>query len=666
MKRSVLAAVSLAWAGILLAAFYVVQKPPLSAFAGLADTLWTLLISALLLFDACALGRYVLGWAGWRSREDPPLRLLLNLGIGLGFLGILGLLFSLVQVSTPPLLRLALFLLTLVFLAAGAHHPFRTDARALLDELRLHASGFNPLEKIALFLLLFFSFALTLAPQFEAFDALFYHLAQPTRILQDGGVKTINIPHFWFPNLTENLYLWGLAFKAERTAQLMHFTWGVLAVLLLFLWASRTWGSRTGRKTLLLLATLPSLPIVASWAYADMALCFYTAAALYLLSRFKTTPSSAALNALGIACGLAMGVKYTSFVLPLACGILLLLQRPPSRAFRAAAQFSAAALLTALPWYLRNAAFMGNPFYPFAFGGNYWDDFLANWYAAPGTGIGWNFLQILRLPLDATLGYRDANYFDGRIGPLFLILLPAALWILLTAPRRDPAGAWSLISIGLFSALSFAAWTFGVINSAALWQTRLLFPALLPFAIPSALGWGAIAKLDTSNLRLSFLFNAIVGFVLALTVFETGIFTLQRNPLAVALGAQTRQQYIARVNPSYAALTHLMETLPANASLYSLFEPRSYNLPRRLQPDPILANFAHDLHLYQTPEQIIRQWKTKGYTHLLVYEKGLQFMLENNADYQSTSLRNALSETLNLLQLTSQTPDGVYSIYKIP
>lgn len=665
MKRF-LAVAAVAWAGILLAAFYVVQKPPLAAFAGLGDTLWTLLVSALLLFNAYAVGKAFLRWAGWRSDDDPAVRLLLSLGLGMGLLGVLGLLFSLVQLAHPALLRFSLVLLTLLSLAAGAHRTLHSDARGLARELHLHASGFNLFEKLALLLLLLSSFALTLAPQFEAFDALFYHLAQPVRILQDGGLTLVNIPHFWFPNLTENLYLWGLAFNAERSAQLMHFTWGVLAVALLFLWASRTWGGGIGRKTLLLLAVIPSLPIVASWAYADMALCYYTAAALYLLSRFKAAPSRALLNALGIACGLAMGVKYTSFVLPLACGLLLLLQRPFSRAFRLAAYFSAVAVLTALPWYLRNAAWMNNPFYPFAFGGKYWDDFLAQWYAAPGSGIGWDFLQLIRLPLDATLGYRDANYFDGRIGPLFLILLPAAIWILLTAPRRDSAGAWSLTSIGFFSALSFAAWTYGVIHSAALWQTRLLFPMLLPFAIPAALGWEALTKLDTSRLRVSFLFNAIVSLVLALTAFETGIFTLQRNPLAVAVGAQTREQYLARVNPPYAALIQIMQGLPPNARLYSLFEPRSYALPRAVQPDPILANFAHDLHLYGAPEEIIRQWKTQGYTYLLVYERGRQFVLENNPDYQAPSLQDTLAETLALLQLDRQTSDGVYSIYQIP
>ncbi len=147
------------------------------------------------------------------------------------------------------------------------------------------------------------------------------------------------------------------------------------------------------------------------------------------------------------------------------------------------------------------------------------------------------------------------------MGPLFLILAPFTFWILLARTRRDSAAGWSLLAIGVFSALSLAAWTIGVINSSALWQSRLLFPALMILAIPTALGWDALKQFDTSKLRISFLINALIAIVLTLTIFDNGIFVLQRNPLAVAFGAQGRAGYIARVNPSYAALMQLMDEL---------------------------------------------------------------------------------------------------------
>lgn len=406
--------------------------------------------------------------------------------------------------------------------------------------------------------------------------------------------------------------------------------------------------------------------MLASWAYADMALCFYAIAALFTLTQYKTTQFTYWLRITGILCGLGIGVKYTSFVVPLSCGILLLLHRPLINAIRAAAQFSIITILTALPWYLRNAVIMGNPFYPFVFGGRYWDENQAQSFADPGTGIGWNALKLIRLPFDAMLGYHDINYFDGRIGPVFLILIPVTLWILFKRPRRDSTESWSLFSISLFSVLSFAAWTFGVINSASLWQTRLLFPALLSFAIPTALGWHALTGLDTSKLRISFLANSLIAIVIALTVFENGLFVIARNPLAVAVGAQSREQYIKLIAPSYADLIQIMDDLPISARVYSLIEPRSYSLPRPTQPDAIFSNFTHDLYLYKSSDSIIQSWKAQGYTHILVYEYGLQLMLEDNPEYQSPAIQSAVSETLKKLQRVSQTPDGVYSIYRIP
>ena len=60
----------------------------------------------------------------------------------------------------------------------------------------------------------------------------------------------------------------------------------------------------------------------------------------------------------------------------------------------------------------------------------------------------------------------------------------------------------------------------------------------------------------------------------------------------------------------------LMDELPIDANVYSLFEPRTYGLPRPTQPDAIVSNFAHDVYLYKTPEAIIQHWKSEHYTHV--------------------------------------------------
>ena len=665
MKHILISLFFLLWTGIIIIAYYVVQRPDFTALTGPADTLWTLFVAGLLLINAYAIGRRIIRILGFNSIEAVD-RLLLGCGIGLGTLGLLGLGFSAAQLARETLLTIFQLSLGMYFTISGDLRKLNEDFKALWTNLNLSFSQFSLFAKIAITLPFIFSFLLTLVPPFEAFDALLYHLAQPARILQDGGLRAVDNAPFWFPNITENVYLWVLGLGSERAAQVIHLAWGTIAALLLWHWAVGVWNIETGKKTLLLVTAIPSLPMLASWAYADMALVYYAIAALYSITLHKSQQHTAWLYAAGIFAGLAMGVKYTSFVLPLACGLLLLFRRPFKSAFFSAAQFSLIALLVAVPWYVRNAIVMGNPFYPFVFGGRYWDAFRSDWYANAGTGIGWDAPQILLLPLTTVLGYRDVTYSDGRIGPLFLILIPFTIWILFSRGPQESNQGLSLRAIGIFSLLSFAAWTLGVINSAALWQARLLFPALIIFTIPTALGWDALKALDTSKLRISFLLNVLIAVVLALTIFDTGIFVLQRNPLAVAFGAQSRGRYIERVNPSYAALMTMMDELPGNAYVYSIFEPRSYDLPRSIQPDPIIFNFPHDQYRFHTAAQIIEHWKSEGYTHIVVYERGLQFMIETRPDRLTSEVQEAFRETVQSLEFISQTPDKVYTIYRIP
>lgn len=668
MKRSIAVLFFLLWVGIILSAYYVVQKPGLlTAYAGLVDTFWTLIVAALLLFNAYSIGTRVLFWCRLKSIDEVD-RLLLGCGMGLGGLGLLGLGLSLTQMARVSIFAFLIAFFTAFFAFNNDLGKLRVDLQAFATQWNLSFSQFNLFSKIAVILPFLFSFLLTLVPQFEAFDALLYHLAQPARILQDGGLQPVDIPQFWFPNLTENVYLWAMALGSERATQIIHFAWATFSALLLWRWAVKVWSIEIGRKTLLLLAAVPSLPMLASWAYADMALVFYAIAALYALTFFESTNSSAWLYIAGVLAGLAMAVKYTSFTVPLTCGLLLLFwgRKSFSYAFIQAAQFSLITLVIAAPWYVRNAIFMGNPFYPFAFGGRYWDTFRAEWYSGAGTGIGWNALQILLLPLNVILGYRDQNFFDGRIGPLFLMLAPFAIWTLVLQARQDSDRRLSLQAIGIFSTATFAAWTLGVINSNHLWQARLLLPGLIPFAIPTALGWDALKSFDSSKFKISFFTNVVIAVIITLTLFDNGIFVLQRNPLAVAFGAQSRAAYISRINPSYAALMQIMVELPEDASVYSLFEPRSYSLPRRTQPDPINYNFSHDLYLYKTTSEIIQHWKAQGYTHLLIYERGLDLGADDPESQFTPARREALQKTLERLELINQTPDKAYTLYRIP
>lgn len=667
MKRSFAGLVLLMWMTAILGAYYVVQKPDLiQSIIGILDTLWSLIVSALLLFNAYVLGKRILAWTA--PHIDGIGRLLLGTGIGLGVVGLLGLWISAAQVAKAPILLAVQALAGVFFFIGNDRQDLVGDFKSFGMEWKESFTQFDLLSIIAIPLPFLLAFLLTLVPQLEAFDVPLYHLAQPAQVLRDGGIRPFDNLSYWFPNVTENVYLWTLGMGSERAAQIVHLAWGTLAMLLLWHWASRTWNVETGRRTLLLAAAIPSLPILASWAYADMALIFYSLAALYALTNYELNQSHPWLRVAGIMAGLAMGVKYTSFTTPLACGLLILYwrRRDFKQAIAHAAQFSSIALAIAASWYVRNTVVMGNPFYPFVFGGRYWDTFRTEWYTGAGTGIGWDLLEIVRLPLTVILGYRDETFFDGRIGPLFLALAPLTLWILIKRAPRTPTQNLSLLAIYFFSFLAFSAWTLGVINSSHLWQGRLLFPALIPFILPTALGWEAIGEMDSPRFRISFLVNALIGIVIALTLFSNSMFVLRRNPLTVAFGLQTREQYIERTIPSYAALIQLVGDLPQNARVYNLFEPRSYNLPRFVQPDVINSNFSHDLHYQKTPSGVVDNWKSEGYTHILLNNTGANLGIVDPESQFTPVAKDALREVLSMLEPVSQTPDEVYAIYRVP
>jgi hypothetical protein len=365
---------------------------------------------------------------------------------------------------------------------------------------------------------------------------------------------------------------------------------------------------------------------------------------------------------------MAMGVKYTSFLVPVSAVLLLLWwqRKNPLAAGKNVLIFSLVALAVAAPWYLRNWVVMGNPFYPFAFGGLYWDAFHSLAYSETGTGIGWNLKEWLLLPLNATLGHRDANFYDGRIGALYLVLAPLTVYVLFASRQATKQQRRAIFAIGLFTLLSVVTWTLGVASSSALWQTRLLFPALIPFAIPTALGWLAIQKLDTSQLWVSFIFNFVVIVIVAVSLIDASLSVITRNPLACAAGIETLDGYLGKVQPVYAQAVQLVAAAPEDAKIYSLFEPRSYYLPRRVQPDAILDNFSHDYYLHKTPEAVLVSWQADGYTHVLLYRRRAEFM-QGHALKFSSEHQAALEFILqNYLKKIGATPDGAYELYSIP
>jgi hypothetical protein len=660
------------WSGLVLSAFFIAQKPvAMQAFAGICSLIWTLLTVLLVTVNAAALGHQILA----RLVNDQLERLLLGTGLGLGVFGLAGFGLAVLGWASPPVLLAILFGMLIWQFLRGAVPAVLEDIHTLATALRDSCQGLPFWMPFAGVITAILTFILALAPPADGFDALFYHLPVPEMWLRDGGLRLFNMPHYWFPSLVEGLFVWPLALGSNTGTQLLHFVFGILVVLLLWFWVCSLWGNHTGWWALILLLTMPSLMWLAAWAYTDLALTFYALGMLYSLWKWLDSADSRWILVTAAMTGFAMGVKYTSFLVPIVAGGVILSrafsknisrsnrQKNLSNVFR----FSVVALLIASPWYLRNWLWMHNPFYPFIFGGPFWDSFRADWYAANGTGVGWNLTELFLLPLNATLGYREAfNYSDGRIGPMYLILFPLVLWVLWVA-RRDKSASRrkALMSVCIFSASSIAFWIYGVINTGSLWQMRLLFPGLIPLIMPMAIAVQEIKRLDTPKLRVSFIFSAAMGFVILFMLLDFGLLVLFRHPLNAALGMETHQQYLLRIQPGYAEALDLVDQTPSNAHIYFLCEPRTYGMERDIQPDSVNDNLSHDFYLYGNAQGVISSWQKKEYTHILLSRRGLDILKDSNPTLTPAEWveENRLEQ---MLPVVAASPSGDYVLYAIP
>lgn len=669
VSKVLLSALFFVWTAVLLAIFYGVQKPISAAvFFGVVDTVWAVILAGIIVLNGAGIGTWVL----LRIRPAgiaPAERLLLGAGLGLGGLGIIGFAVTAAGGTQPALLLLVQLGMTAVLAWQRILSQVWNDARDLTRMLWRSRTHIHPFVLIAVVLTGLFTTVLALLPPADAFDALFYHLTWPAWLLRDGGLHVYNVPHFWFPHLVEGTFIWTLGVGSDRAAQLLHVAWTVLSVLLVWTWANRLWNERIGWLSVLILVSMPSLPLVASWAYTDFALACYSVATLYAVWRWRDTGGDRWIIVAGFVAGMAMGVKYTSFIVPLTAGAGLVWWSRTSmrKVVINGLVFTGTAAIVAAPWYARNWILVDNPIYPFIFGGQYWDSFRAAWYADAGTGIGANVREVVLLPFMATVGYRDANFYDGRIGPLFLVLFPLTVWgvtrVRHTARRRD-----AVYLLSGFIALGAGFWTIGVVKSRALWQTRLLLPMLLPLAMLTAVGLQYIDKLDTPTLRVSYIVKIVIAAVIALTLWETALFVVDRNPLAVATGLESREHYLHRVQPAYADALNLLEKTPADAHIYFLFEPRSYYVKRQVQPDPILDNFAHGLYTHDgSVESFAESLRSQGYTHVLLHRRGADFLMEERPDKMPPA-RVAALDTLtdDLLVPIATTEDDGYELYALP
>lgn len=636
-SRWVLKAIlAIGWVFLIVAGYFWAHKPFDTALVqGLGHTLLNIAFWLGATWIATGLGRRVAGSV--LDAEWPFARLALAAGTGMGLLSLLLLLLALAGFFNAW--TVAGLLLLLAILCARDLRSVMHDVAAL--KRPRPETGMQRWILIFSALGLAFTFILALAPPI-AWDSLAYHLTGARFTVEAGRiVHPVDIPHLGFPLLGQMQFAMGMLFLGDGPAALFHFGYGLMALSLTVTLARRAFGHDAAWYAAAILLSIPTLHTLLSWPYVDGTLLFYATMAFYAFVRWRETYQAGTeekrwLLLLGLACGFSGSVKYTAILIPvsIALSITWIARRDGIVALiRRLFPVAAVALLLVAPYLLENWLTTGNPLYPFFFeDGLFWDSWRAWWYDRPGTGLAatapW---RLPFVPLEATiLGTEGTEFYEATIGPLLLLSLGLLVltWPALNREERALCG-----HMLLFITINYLMWLNGVARTALLLRARFLF---FIFGVVAVIGSVALARLSLlkrPQLDVGWMVRTFVAISLGLILFTSATEFLKTNPLPVVSGLESRDAYELRRLGAYVAAMEAVNELRPDAKVDFLWESRSYACEVECWPDMILDRYLHyTQHDGYNAQALASYWQREGYTHVLLHDAGLAFVVERGFD----------------------------------
>lgn len=450
------------------------------------------------------------------------------------------------------------------------------------------------------------AFVASLAPP-TAKDTLLYHFALPKAFVAQGSNAFIegNIASYLALG-TEMHSVWSMLLgglwsprAAEAAAGATVWAFFPLLLLAIFGWARELNANRRWSLiAVLMVASVPTAFHVAAGAYIDIALALYVTLAIYSLTRWWRTLENGWLILIAIFLGAALSAKLTTLFAIAAFALVILLRvrkakdsEPDKLTKIVVSGFSALVLagLIASPWYLRTWQQTDSPVFPFYMSvwpgeAPGWDVERSNLFQAMNSQYGGNVktpLDYLAAPWNLSVAAQPEQpaYFDGVLGVAFLFGLPFLVWALwkFDLPVEAKIGAGVAAVIFLF-------WLFSS------QQLRYLLPVLPVLAIAMVLALDAIGKSVKGFeevARASISVAAVAGIFVGIAWF------LQKAPLRVVLGGETRDQYLAR-NLDYYPYYQTLNTETATDAKVWLINMRrdSYNLDRPYFSDYLFEDWT--------------------------------------------------------------------------
>ncbi|MEE9259249.1 MAG: hypothetical protein V3U37_06870 [Nitrospinaceae bacterium] len=475
---------------------------------------------------------------------------------------------------------------------------------------------------VNLFVLVLLAVTLALTPPAMT-DALVYHLAVPKAYLEHHGL--VNLPnniYSYFPQLMEMVYLFCLALGSDLAAQLTGLGMTLLLLGALALYFRQRFSARWALLVPVIYFSTPTFFSVSASAYVDTQAAGFVFLSFYAWDLWKSRGHGGWFYLMVVFAASAVAAKLTTvIVLPLVLLAILLNAGKEERSFISLQRiliFALAGLLMLLPWWGRNYAYTGNPFAPYFlqfFGG----EARFNWDAARSIlqqeyyssfGMGRGLREFLLLPWNLTfLSEKNSLRFDGEVGILYFLLIPALFWL-----RRRALPMATVFFI--FLIFWFAHFQY----------IRTLAPAFTFLALLSAAGLermtrtpdGGQGEVAQWNWRTLVPAGVSLGILFNLSLIAADWNRIQ--PLPYIFGGENREQFWTRHIPSYPMFRTVNEKLEKDSVVLFVYMRNLGYLSER----KFISDTFFEAHTLQTilrrdasVEGIAGQLESLGATHLL-------------------------------------------------
>ncbi len=438
-----------------------------------------------------------------------------------------------------------------------------------------------------------------------------YHLELPKAFLAEHAL--FNMPHearSTGPLLAEMWFLWALALDGPVAATLVHWGLGILLGLATVLLATpivgRPWAWMAGCVVLL----VPGISGQMAAAQNDVAVALMATLALGAWWQVVVGDESRRwLLPAGMAAGGALAVKHTAILFVCAASVaslwILIRQAPRRRALiEGAVVVSLLSLMVAGPWYVRAAYHRGDPVYPF-FAQMRQIDVSTGETATGETAfaaqsdrpLGRSLPQLAAAPWHVTM---HPERFGGREYQLGALLLAAVPGMILTRRLR-----------GLGILLGMAA-AYGTLWYLLRQDLRLLFPVVPLLAVAVAWVWIEMRRFPSGA-------RVLAGTVQAVALVACAVVPLAdcRGQLAVAVGLESRYEYLSRVEPTYRGAAMVNELSNPDTHVLSQ-DSRTFYFDHAVTSEDVYRRSSPDYDHIRSAAALSQRLRRDGFTHLLL------------------------------------------------